>query len=729
MLFAFRLYTSHNVPMKRLALTLFVTILISSLLAATYGIWNYEKKQQLDHARNEFELKMNDIQDRIRIRMALYTSTIYSASSFLMSSETVTRKEWEQYVKGIDKSSNFPGINKVNYIEVVSHANKEQFVSEVRTDTTKSPAGFPSFAIHPQATREAYYVLKYIEPYELENESVLGLDYLGDETRRATMETARDTGKMIMSPVLVSVITNVPVFLIINPVYPTGTPLETIEQRRKSVKGFVSVSFRNEELFSDLFLRDDVNIEIYDTSHRNILFRKKAFQGVQGGVFTQEIDFPVPSGTLKIRMEAPRDYHLSVQQKVQPFMVLVIGSLLTAITAGTIFFLYTSGWRAERKAEFATKELLESELKYQAVLESIGDTVVVVDPSAHILMVNPAGEKLFGEKLENLSGKELVDVIEITDSNSNKLEKNARPMYIALAEGKTVSTSLIGSGYRFLRKDGSSTPIAVTMTPVLHDGKIIAGVGIVRDITYEKDVDRMKSEFISLASHQLRTPLSAIRWFTEMLLEGDAGILTDEQLEFMKNIDASTKRMISLVNSLLNISRIESGRIIVEPVDTNIGELVQSVLKEMEQRYKQKGHNILVSVHPHLEHVKTDPRLLRNVLMNLLTNSIKYTPAKGEISIYVSKKEDNLIVQISDTGYGIPADEQKKLFQKFFRASNVVKVEPDGNGLGMYLAKEVVKALHGTINFESEVNKGTTFWICLPVKGIEGKKGEVTLDS
>lgn len=374
------------------------------------------------------------------------------------------------------------------------------------------------------------------------------------------------------------------------------------------------------------------------------------------------------------------------------------------------------------------KKLELAKAKDEAILESIGDGMVVVDQSGKIIILNKAAEQLFQLETHEVVGKEFVEIVKMEDGNGEALPAEKRPMYISLKEKKKVIASVLDSGYRYVRKDGTSFPTAVTVTPVFSEGEVIGGVAVFRDITCEKDVDRMKSEFISLASHQLRTPLSAIRWYSEMLLDGDAGTLSEQQHEFLQNIDESNKRMIALVNSLLNISRIESGRIMVDPVQTNVGELIEGVLKEVGVRSNQKQQTIIKSIHP-LENIMTDPRLLRNVIMNLLTNSIKYTPEKGEISIFVSHKDDVMIIQISDNGYGIPKADQAKLFQKFFRASNIVKVEPDGNGLGMYLVKEIVETLKGSIRFESEEGKGSTFWISLPIKGIEGKKGEVTIDS
>jgi signal transduction histidine kinase len=300
------------------------------------------------------------------------------------------------------------------------------------------------------------------------------------------------------------------------------------------------------------------------------------------------------------------------------------------------------------------------------------------------------------------------------------------PMMQAMKEKRAVKKNDI----RFVTKDGNKMSLQSTAVPVFDASKKLDFVVVVfEDITKEHEVDRMKTEFISLASHQLRTPLSAMRWYLEMLQDGDAGKLKPKQEEFIKSVSDSNLRLIALVNSLLNVSRIESGRIIIEPKETNLSELLKGVLAEVKVTMEKKKQKAIISVNPSFPTIVTDQSLLRNALMNLLTNAVKYTPEKGEITILASRKEEEIVIQISDTGYGIPKKEQKNVFTKFYRGSNILKKETDGNGLGMYLVKSVIDSLNGTITFESKVDEGTTFYIHLPIKGVKAKKGEVSLDS
>lgn len=364
------------------------------------------------------------------------------------------------------------------------------------------------------------------------------------------------------------------------------------------------------------------------------------------------------------------------------------------------------------------QELKNAHAKDDAILSSIGDGLIVTDAQGRILLINAIAADLLGWDRQKIIGND-IGAYETFDEAGTPLPKGEQPMQVALKTGEKVN--------RYI-KSSTKKVLNVTASPVLQHRRTVGAIQIIRDSTREKEIDRMKTEFISIASHQLRTPLSAIRWFVEMLLSGDTGKLKPEQQEFAQNIEDSTERMIELVNSLLNISRIESGRIIIDPKPTDLHELVSGIINDLKGKTAEKKQTLVISIHKDLPLINLDQRLIGQVYLNLLTNAIKYTPKGGEISVFVSRKGGEIISQVTDNGYGIPKSEQGKMFQKFFRASNIAKVETDGTGLGMYLIKSVVETSGGKIWFESEEGKGSTFWFSLPARGMKAKAGEVSLD-
>jgi len=363
----------------------------------------------------------------------------------------------------------------------------------------------------------------------------------------------------------------------------------------------------------------------------------------------------------------------------------------------------------------------------KAIFQSMGEGLIIVDKDGTVNLLNTVAADFLeidnSEEVVGLPFAEMTKFYASDDKTHEPLVRDSLSVYQVLASGLVANDV-----YLFYAKGDQKRLININASPVIVEGVTVSVVCILRDVTKEREVDRMKTEFISLASHQLRTPLSAIKWFCEMLLAGDAGPLQPEQADFAKNISDSTERMIQLVNALLNISRIESGRIMVDPKPTDLKQLVTGIVNDLKAKIEERQQNLVISVHEDLPQINIDPRLIGQVYLNLLTNALKYTPKGGEIAVFISRKGHDIISQVTDNGYGIPKSQQDRIFQKFFRAANAVKTETDGTGLGLYLIKAVVESSGGKIWFESEEGKGTTFWFTIPEKGMVAKAGEVTLD-
>jgi signal transduction histidine kinase len=220
----------------------------------------------------------------------------------------------------------------------------------------------------------------------------------------------------------------------------------------------------------------------------------------------------------------------------------------------------------------------------------------------------------------------------------------------------------------------------------------------------------------------LRTPLSAIGWYVEMLLSGDAGKLQDAQMDYLKEIQHGSKRLVDMVNSLLNVSRIELGTFMVEPKPTNPLEIAEAVIGEVKSLIEKKQLVLEREFAKDIPILQLDQHLSQIIIQNLLSNSIKYTPDKGKITLSIGIKDAALGIKIKDTGIGIPKDQQQHIFEKLFRADNVRSTDTDGTGLGLYMVKQIVTEIGGTINFTSTLNKGTTVLVLLPLATMKKKK-------
>lgn len=246
------------------------------------------------------------------------------------------------------------------------------------------------------------------------------------------------------------------------------------------------------------------------------------------------------------------------------------------------------------------------------------------------------------------------------------------------------------------------------------------------DIDEHNRVDRAKNEFVSLASHQLRTPITTIAWFAEMLLGGTYGKLGESFVGPLTEIYNSNQRMIELVNALLNVARLESGALVVSPEPVDLAAVADNELKQLAPQIAQK--NIAVKKdYAELKNIMLDPALISVVVGNLINNAVKYTQENGIIEIFITKDEPNVIVAVKDNGIGIPKNQQSKIFQKLFRADNAQASEPDGTGLGLYILKAILDETGGRIRLESEEGVGSAFYVSLPLAGMKEKSGTKTL--
>jgi PAS domain S-box-containing protein len=347
----------------------------------------------------------------------------------------------------------------------------------------------------------------------------------------------------------------------------------------------------------------------------------------------------------------------------------------------------------------------------EALFTSIGDGAIATDEYGRIVRINPAGLEILEYREEELLGEWFPKVIIALDDNLSPLSLIDRPITQAFLTGKPVSQRML---YR--TKTGLYRPVSITVSPILLKDRPIGAIEVFRDITAEENVDRMKSEFISLASHQLRTPLSAVKTYTHMLMEGYMGDIVPAQKKALRTILSASNRMNELVNMLLNVTRVESGSLAISSKLHNMQRLAEEVIREMELAASEKSIALKLELPKAACTVRTDNLLAKEILINLMTNAVKYTPDGGEVALKLANRADSVVFSVIDTGIGIPAYSQEHIFTKFFRAQNVVKRETTGTGLGLYLVKGLAEALGGKVWFTSQENVGSKFYFSLPKK-------------
>ncbi len=405
--------------------------------------------------------------------------------------------------------------------------------------------------------------------------------------------------------------------------------------------------------------------------------------------------------------------------------------LLTA-SAGAIAIginnanMYTTIFeQMEHSSELLQHQQTEAS-KMEAILQSLSDGVLVCDTYGAIISANPTAARILQCDLEEFfMGTSLFDVLDrLLDKRSHDMpleDLMAHPFVsqdIPRAFESTVEVNM--------------RVISLTLGPVLKDNsELIGALLLMRDSTREVEADRLKTEFIGTMSHELRTPMTSIKGFTQLLVMGGLGPINDNQREFLQTIQNNAERMISMINDVLDITKIETGSIDLELGSIHMAEAISGVVSELDTLIRKREHTLSMQINPSLPQVRADVARLHQILLNLVSNAIKYTPQGGHIWIEAHEvKGDNLPddvrrvlrkdrryvqMNIRDTGVGIAENELDRIFERFYRTENELKIEAGGTGLGLSLVKPLVELLGGRIWVESVLNEGSTFRFVLPV--------------
>ncbi len=358
--------------------------------------------------------------------------------------------------------------------------------------------------------------------------------------------------------------------------------------------------------------------------------------------------------------------------------------------------------------EGARKIAEEERSKTQEIINSLADGLLVFDKTNYLALMNPRAEKLLTVKREELIGQRAVDFFKF-ESLKN----------LADLIGGEIKEDL----FRRELKLTKNFILEVSTVPLVANGTRIGSLVILHDVSREKIVERMKTEFVSIAAHQLRTPLSAIKWTLKMMLDGDLGEISIEQREFLNKTYRSNERMITLINDLLNVTRIEEGRYLYRPILSDIALVLKFVINSYQEEAKKRQITLkFKQVKKIIPKVLLDIEKMKLAFQNLIDNALKYTFAKGKVVVTLDSNGKEVVVSVKDSGVGIAEEQKKRVFTKFFRGTNVIKMETDGSGLGLFITKNIIVSHDGRIWFESKPGKGTTFYFAIPIRNQTNKR-------
>jgi PAS domain S-box-containing protein len=362
--------------------------------------------------------------------------------------------------------------------------------------------------------------------------------------------------------------------------------------------------------------------------------------------------------------------------------------------------------------EVEKEKIADDKNRIETILRSIGDGVFVTDENGKVVMVNQAAESMSGFSNMEMYGKSYSDVFRF--SNEDDIN-GVYPDFVgeAIKEGKVGSLLLHTV---LVKKDGTHIPVLDSAAPLRTlDGVVFGCVVVFRDNTQERELERSKDDFLSVASHQLRTPLGSMRWNLEMLLGGDLGEVSEEIQAIAKQIYDGNMRMIGLVNDLLDVSRIDQGRVMDNPIAVDLGQVIEETILEIEPLTMAKRVKVSSSIDKNAPQLTLDKKRIREVVENLISNAVKYNKVDGTVIVTLTSDSEKIEIVIADSGMGIPKKDMGKLFSKFFRAENAVRSETEGTGLGLYVVRKFVENWGGSLTVESEEGQGSKFTVRLPV--------------
>ena len=741
--------------------TIFIVGIVISIILAYYV-----KKENDKEQHQEFEVSSNDIRDKIENRLSAYVQFSRTSSSFFMSSDTVTRSEWNYFFEKSKISENLIGFQGLAYLAQVSRKQLSSFTKHISRELNDVYEVFPE-------TKEAYYTpIIYIEPAE-KNEKALGFNSSSNSNMRNAIEIARDSNKVTITDKVILVqeveAEPKPGIVIYAPVYNKNLLINTIEQRREAIKGWVAISLRMHDFMDgvmgdfDLGVEKHIGLKIFDNdslSNNHLLYDSqlniKNYDSKKHNLLIKTIQ--VNTKKWLLQFSKPKTPMINIGS-VTVFLIGLVISLLLSLLMFSLFNTVSFGKSLAKKLTLdlsdknielkKTNQLLnesysdlkkakekveESEDKLKLIANNLVNgmlyQVVSIDENKRKYnYVSDAVYKFYGCTAEEVLNNPNLIYDRIHKDDIEEFKKN---------EIKSIKEQTIfKSKARVINPDGSIRWSYYVSRPRIIDG-LIHWDGIEFDITEQKKIEnelliakesaeesnKLKTEFLNNMSHEIRTPMNGILGFSDLL--NTPNLSNEKKQSFIGIIQSSAKQLLNVIDDILEISILETKQVKIVESKVCLNELLVDLflvfdIKSKENKtpiYLKKGLTDKQST------IFVDKTKLVKVISNLIENALKFT-SNGYIEIGYVLNNEKIDIHIKDTGIGIDKEKHELIFERFSQAEVELSKKVGGLGLGLSIVKENVELLDGKIRLESIKNEGSTFIVSIPYKPVfENKPNE-----
>lgn len=682
--------------------TVGLPLLLSCALMVVLFVRTSDSEQ--DKLQQHFHEQSKLMAQTLKSRIALYGSSVKPIERFFAASENISREDFTNFVSYMTKSN--PGIRALSWNARVTSEQRNSYEAEMQAQ------GYPGLVISerdadgllvPAKARDNFFPITFIEPLD-SNASALGYDVGSESLRQTAMQVARDQGIATLTAPLNLVQDQVRKtgLLLFYPVYTTAQTPTLKEDRQQQLRGYVVAVLHIADVIEsalEAYPPDSFQLQIADISDgpQQIVFSKmaSAVPAYAKPLIWQE-DFEVAGR--QFRMEIlPSEHFLASQSSMQPWAVLAGGLLLCSLLGG--FLLSVTG-RSEQVQRLVRQRTLE----LSGILDNAAEAILIFDSAGQIERANQAAEELFGYSDSALRGQRIGTLLPELHSAS--------------------AAELHGKQGRAIEAVGHDADRHVLELQISLSSYELADrtryICLVHDISERKKVERLKSEFVATVSHELRTPLTSIKGALGLVNAGVLGALPEPAGNMLSIALENTERLVQLVNDILDIEKLELGEASLTLDPTDLRELLQHALEQNQGYADSFAVRLQLDVHalPAKVMVNVNNLRLQQVLSNLIGNAVKFSEAGSQVEIIAQLVDEGVRVQVCDHGPGIPEEFRSRIFQKFAQADSSATRQRGGTGLGLSICSALMARMQGTIDFDSVLGQGSTFYITLPLQAV-----------